>query len=50
MAFKGYLKGRTALPETLASVVLIPFIKEALEKKERNLYEKIHGKVDSISF
>lgn len=36
---------RQALPETL-SAVLIPFINDAIKKKERNLSEKIHAEVD----
>ncbi len=40
---------KTAISENLASV-LIPFIKEALERKERNLYEKIHNEVDKSVF
>ena len=40
---------KTAFSETLASA-LIPFIKEALERKERNLYEKIHNEVDKSVF
>ncbi|HBR21889.1 MAG TPA: hypothetical protein DD713_04880 [Nitrospiraceae bacterium] len=34
------------MPETIASV----FIKEAIEKKERILYGKIHGEVDRSIF
>jgi two-component system nitrogen regulation response regulator GlnG len=30
---------------TFASAV-IPFVKEALERKDRNIYEKVHGEVD----
>ncbi|HET6514795.1 MAG TPA: sigma-54 dependent transcriptional regulator [Thermodesulfovibrionales bacterium] len=36
-------------PETLSSV-LIPFMKKALETRERNLYEKIHREVDKSVF
>ncbi|HET6515397.1 MAG TPA: sigma 54-interacting transcriptional regulator, partial [Thermodesulfovibrionales bacterium] len=35
--------------ETLSSV-LIPFMKQSLETKERNLYEKIHREVDKTVF
>lgn len=36
---------KTPTPETLASAI-IPFAKEALEKREKNIYEKIHTEVD----
>lgn len=37
--------GRSSLAESLASV-LVPVVKEFVEKKERNMYEKIHAEVD----
>ena len=40
---------KTALSETLSSVI-IPFVKEAIEKKEKNIYEKIHAEVDKYIF
>ncbi|MDA8214242.1 MAG: sigma-54 dependent transcriptional regulator [Nitrospiraceae bacterium] len=40
---------KTAFSETLASI-LIPFMKEALERKDKNLYEKIHNEVDKSIF
>jgi Fis family transcriptional regulator len=30
--------------------VLIPYVKEALEKKEKNIYEKVHAEVDRHVF
>jgi DNA-binding NtrC family response regulator len=38
-------KSETAFPEAL-SAALVPFLRGALEKKEKNLYEKILGEVD----
>jgi DNA-binding NtrC family response regulator len=40
---------KTAFSEPLASI-LIPFMKEALERKDKNLYEKIHNEVDKSIF
>ncbi len=44
----------TALPAADAmdamAQVLIPYVKKALEKKEKNIYEKIHGEVDRHVF
>lgn len=40
---------KTAFPENLASA-LIPFLKEAIERKEKNLYEKIQREVDKPVF
>lgn len=40
---------KTVLSETLSSVI-IPFVKEAIEKKEKNIYEKIHTEVDKYIF
>ncbi|HAM51365.1 MAG TPA: hypothetical protein DCP92_12010 [Nitrospiraceae bacterium] len=42
-------KKKTAPSEALGSV-LIPIIKEAIERKERNIYEKIHHEVDKPLF
>lgn len=36
---------KTSFPETLASV-LIPFVKDAIERRDKNIYEKIHNEVD----
>ncbi|HTR45280.1 MAG TPA: sigma-54 dependent transcriptional regulator, partial [Thermodesulfovibrionales bacterium] len=38
-------KNETGFPEAL-SAALVPFLRGALEKKEKNLYEKILGEVD----
>jgi DNA-binding NtrC family response regulator len=38
-------KSETGFPESL-SAALVPFLRGALEKKEKNLYEKILGEVD----
>lgn len=40
---------KTGFSENLAPV-LIPSIKEALERKDKNLYEKIHNEVDKSIF
>jgi DNA-binding NtrC family response regulator len=40
-------KQRTPLSETLSSA-LIPSLREALERKDRNIYEAIHREVDRI--
>ncbi|HYA32195.1 MAG TPA: sigma-54 dependent transcriptional regulator [Thermodesulfovibrionales bacterium] len=40
-------KKRTDFSETLSSA-LVPSLKEALEKKDRNLYEMIHREVDRV--
>lgn len=37
------------LSDTLASV-LIPFVKEALDRKEKNIYDKVHEEVDRTLF
>ncbi|MBI3592937.1 MAG: sigma-54-dependent Fis family transcriptional regulator, partial [Nitrospirae bacterium] len=39
------ISDKTAFSETLASI-LIPFMKEALERKEKNIYGKIHNEMD----
>jgi two-component system nitrogen regulation response regulator GlnG len=39
-----------AAPAENISSVLIPLIKEAVEKKEKNIYEKIHSEVDKTLF
>jgi two-component system nitrogen regulation response regulator GlnG len=36
---------KAGFPDDLAAA-LIPYVKESLEKKERNIYEKIHSEVD----
>ncbi|RJQ21421.1 MAG: Fis family transcriptional regulator [Nitrospiraceae bacterium] len=36
-------------PETLSSAI-IPFLKNAMRDKERNIYEKIHAEVDRSVF
>ncbi len=40
---------KNTFSENLASI-LIPFIKEALERKNKNIYEKIHNEVDKSVF
>ncbi|HXX57990.1 MAG TPA: sigma-54 dependent transcriptional regulator [Thermodesulfovibrionales bacterium] len=38
-------KGRPALSEGIASAV-IPFVREAIARKERNIFERVHSEVD----
>lgn len=40
---------KNTLSENLASI-LIPFIKEALKRKDKNIYDKIHSEVDKFVF
>lgn len=42
-------KERKTISETLASTV-IPLLKEAIENKEKNIYEKIHNELDKPLF
>ncbi len=41
----GYYPSDRKAPTSVASA-MIPFLREAMEKKERNVYEKIHDEVD----
>ncbi|MBI5741392.1 MAG: sigma-54-dependent Fis family transcriptional regulator [Nitrospirae bacterium] len=41
--------GKPEHPETLSSAI-IPFLKNAMRNKERNIYEKIHAEVDRTVF
>lgn len=45
----GIGKKETVFPETLSSA-LLPFLKGGLERKEKDIYEKIHNEVDKAVF